>query len=111
MVLLRSRLAGKQLLFEDGAPWLARFNLLSQARSFRLPQSEVAVYFLSVPEVIRNDGVDISQVKIRVAANNVLGTGAGFKLVNDHVQEDAGIPDAEGSVFVWMQGDRVRVDG
>src|SRR5437870_2395064 len=80
--------------------WPAGLDLLPQALRFLFLAIHVGIHFGTAPEVIGDDGVGVGQVEGVVGLNHLFRRHAVFVLLDDRVEGDAAVTDANGAAFI-----------
>src|SRR5271157_1894607 len=86
--------AARQQLFPRDARTL-RLDLRPQGLGFLCASLQVGAHFVAVPEVEGDDGVDVGQSQGVVGADHVFRPHAVIVLLDDQVEADATLTDAE----------------
>jgi hypothetical protein len=100
--------AARQQLFARNAPALG-LNLLPQGLGFCFPSLQIAPHLVAMPEVVGDDSVDVSEHQGVVGAHHGFGSHAILVLLDDHVEADATVADADGASFVHPEPGRVGI--
>src|SRR5271157_2018464 len=102
--------AACQQLFPRDARVL-RLDLRPQVLGFLCSSLQVGPDFVAVPEVERDDGVDVAQSQGIVGADHVFRPRAVLVLLDYQIQADATIADADGASFVYSKRRTLGVEG